>query len=60
MRRRQFEQQLRDLMMSPVDGWSDADKAAAVSLHVDAFLADNAAHYRRVRRRRQRSRRSTT
>ena len=41
MRRGQFEQQLRDLMTAPVDGWSDADKAAAVSMHVEAFFADN-------------------
>lgn len=49
MRRRQFEQQLRDLMMTPVDGWSDAEKAAAVHLHVDAILADNATHRFAVR-----------
>jgi CRP-like cAMP-binding protein len=41
MRRRQFEQQLHDLLRTPVDGWSDADKGAVVSRHVDALLADN-------------------
>ncbi len=41
MRRRQFEQQLRDLLRAPVDGCDDADKAALVSRHVDALLADN-------------------
>ena len=41
MRRRQFEQQLHVLLRAPVEGWSDADKGAAVSRHVDALLADN-------------------
>jgi CRP-like cAMP-binding protein len=49
MQRRQFEQQLRDLMMTPVDGWSDADKATATSLQADALLADNAQHQFAVR-----------
>jgi hypothetical protein len=49
MRRRQFEQQLRDLLRAPVEGWSDADKGALVSRHVEALLADNAFHRFAVR-----------
>jgi CRP-like cAMP-binding protein len=49
MRRRQFEQQLRDLMMAAVDGWTDAEKAAAVMQHVGAFLAEDAPHRFAVR-----------
>ena len=44
MRRRQFEQHLRELLAAPVEGWSDAEKAVAVGRHVDALLADNACH----------------
>ena len=44
MRRRQFEQHLRELLTAPVEGWSDADKATAVGRHVDALLADNGFH----------------
>lgn len=49
MRRRQFEQQLRDLMKADVAGWSDADKAAAVRQQVDAHLADSIAQRFAVR-----------
>ena len=44
MRRRQFEQHLRELLTAPVEGWSDAEKAVAVGRHVDALLADNEFH----------------
>jgi CRP-like cAMP-binding protein len=42
MRRRQFEQQLRDLLKAPVEGWSDAEKAAAATRHIDSLLSDRA------------------
>jgi CRP-like cAMP-binding protein len=42
MRRRQFEQQLCDLLRAPVEGCNDAEKAALVGRHMDALLLDNA------------------
>jgi CRP-like cAMP-binding protein len=41
MRRREFEQQLHDLLRAPVEGWSDAEKGAVVRRHVDALSADD-------------------
>jgi CRP-like cAMP-binding protein len=40
VRRRQFEQQLRDLLSAPVEGLGGAEKAAVVNRHVEALLAD--------------------
>ena len=39
MQRRQFEQQLRDLLRAPVEGMSSDAKVALVGRHVDALLA---------------------
>ena len=42
MRRRQFEQQLRDLLRAPVEGLDGAEKAVVVGRHVEALVADGA------------------